>query len=180
MTRWGFVLLLGLAGCAAQTPAFQVETYEGERLYLNVRDVRVHPAFTAPAAADHIESSPPVTPQRALETWAKNRFFGAARASNISAIITIADASLTQRVQPAGLRPDMVQYTLSYRIELAFLKGIQPAFKSSVGGTETREVLKLAPESRHRHAWADMINAMLEKADAAVAADIPKAYLMDE
>lgn len=173
-------MLLGLAGCAAQTPAFQVETYEGERIYLNVRDVRVHPAFTAPAGGGHIESRLPLTPQQALETWAKNRFFGAARASGISAIVTISDASLTQQIKPAGFGPDMVQYTLSYRVELTFLKGIQPEFKRAIGGTETRELLKRAPESKHRHAWADMINTMLEKADAAVTADIPKTYLTDE
>lgn len=182
MKKGAVIVLLGLAGCVASPDAFPVETYENDRIYLNVRGVRVHPVFAAPDAGSHIESQLPVTPQKALAAWAKNRFHGASDSSPVSAVITISDASLTQETKAADnwLQPDMTKYDLSYRVEIKFLRGAQPEFKRSVWGTETREIWKRASREKQRRAWADMMNAMLEKTDAQIVADIPKAYLTDE
>lgn len=167
--------ILLLCGCAApQPPAFRLP--DTPSVMLNASDVRILSRVMAFDKLPHIERSMPHPPEAVLRSFVRQRFLAAAE-SPLTAVVTLEEASLTQRESPQKWYVfNNTVYELTYRVRLGFWQDGREIYHQTVGGFEKESLPSKSSLSAKETLWQHMLGSMVEKLGGQIATLLPPEF----
>jgi hypothetical protein len=176
---------LGLAACGSTPPhpTYPDIHFTGEPpLQLDVAAVDVRNDYQPPFRAPNVEHLFPVSPARALETWAHDRLKPVGQSGH--AVFIIQKASVTEvdlktkggitgalTTQPAQRYDAVIEATLNILDDHGL-----PVRTASVQVTRSQSVLQGITPNQRDQTWYDMTKAMMADFDRQMTAEIQKNF----
>lgn len=175
-----FCFMVLLSACQApKLNRFVVNTMTDIRpIVLKVNDVQVKSEIMKYDRLPHIEEKLPISPEDALTEWADNRFYGADKLSHTNVVITIRNAYMTQKEEPASnwYTLDNDAYKLTYEVNMAFIQNDNILYQHTVSGWESSSLPQRSSLADKEAVWQKMLNAMIRKVNRQLTESVPDSY----
>lgn len=176
----GCFIFFAILGCQApELKNFSVNTFQnGPRVGVNVSDIQIKSETTKYDRLPHIENKMPITPEKALKDWIRNRFYAGNPSTSTIAVVTVQKAYMTQTDDPqeTWYVYNNVNYRLTYALSVDFMKDGDVIHHQNLEGFETVSIPKRSSLAEKEAAWQKMMNAMIQKVDNQVFSKIPSEF----
>lgn len=187
MRFWAITILSVFFLTACQAPVlkpFTVKNYHDEApIQLRVSEIQIDNQMTVYSELPHIEKRMPVSPAVALQDWIRNRFVAANPTGHDVARFVIREASMVQKTKPSGswFVLDNTVYTLTYKIDVLYLRNGRQIASQSVAGWEKQGLPKKSSSlAEKEEVWQKMLNTMVQKTNDKIISDLPHEICLNE